>query len=88
MTDNNTEPEITFMEFEEAAAKEGHPLYKGIKTNNLSNFKELLFHTLMAHIATEKDININDVCLLKEQWHEYYAKALASYLSLGRSKKA
>ncbi|MCK4592575.1 hypothetical protein KAT63_04025 [Candidatus Parcubacteria bacterium] len=79
---NNTKQEITFIEFEEETAKEGHPLYKGIKTNDLSNFKELLFHTLMAHITTVKDININDVRLSKERWHEYYAEALRSYLSL------
>ena len=78
---NNTEQKITFIEFEEATAKEGHPLYRGIKTNNLSNFKEILFHTLMAHITTVKDTNINNVRLPKEQWHEYYAEALRLYLS-------
>lgn len=76
---NNTEPEITFAEFEKATAEEGHPLYKGIKTNDLSNFKELLFHTIMTHI---EDANINNVRLLKEQWHEYYTEALMSYLLL------
>ena len=78
---NNTEPEITFAAFEKATAEEGHPLYKGIKTNDLSNFKELLFHCLMTHVTTIKDANINNVRFSKEQWHEYYAEALMLYLS-------
>ncbi|NOQ68127.1 hypothetical protein GQ568_01660 [Patescibacteria group bacterium] len=84
---NNTKQEITFIEFEESTAEEGHPLYKDIKTNDLSNFKELLFHTLMAHIATVEDTNINNVRLPKEQWHKYYVEALTLYLFPGRSKK-
>ena len=78
---NNTEPEITFAEFKKATAEEGYPLYKGIKTNDLSNFKELLFHCLMTHIATIEDANINNVRFSKKQWHEYYAEALMSCLS-------
>lgn len=81
--------DITFSEFENACAEDGHPLYKPFQAEDLKQFRELVFHSLSIKVhpmelypaETLGDTNDSNVARLpRKTWHGYYAEILGSVI--------
>ena len=85
-------PDITFTEFANACATDGHPLYKGFEGDAKRNFEELVFQALSIKVLPKQlypretleapDFS-NVVMLPRATWHDYYAEVLSSILLKG-----